>query len=96
MLQIYDFNFYNVVDHLEIRDEKLFLFYPEQNKCKATIPALSNIKIRNPRRKSMQKKSLSKKSLGPTITDCPLQLPHVDLRSIFSKNPLIKNNTLNS
>ena len=29
MLQIYDFNFYNVVDHLEIREEKLFLLYPE-------------------------------------------------------------------
>ena len=29
MLQIYDFNFYNVVDHLEIREEKLYLFYPE-------------------------------------------------------------------
>jgi hypothetical protein len=53
MLQIYDFNFYNVVDHLEIRDEKLFLFYPEQNKCKATIPALANIKIRDPQRKSL-------------------------------------------
>lgn len=96
MLQIYDFNFYNVVDHLEIREEKLYLFYPEQNKCKATIPALVNIKIRNPRRKSLHKKSLSKKSLGPTISDCPLQLPHVDLRSIFAKNTLIKNNTLNS
>ena len=61
MLQIYDFNFYNVVDHLEIREEKLYLFYPEQNKCKATIPALVNIKIRNPKRKSLHKKSLSKK-----------------------------------
>ena len=97
MLKIYDFNFYNVIDHLEVRERKLFLYFPEQSKCKATIPGLVNIKIRKQRKKSLPKIMSSKKKLGGiTIEDCPLHLPHVDYQSLFSRNSMIKNNTLNS
>jgi hypothetical protein len=54
MLKIYDFNLYKMIDHLEIRNGKLYLFYPEKNKRSKIVS--NNIKINRSSSKTFLKR----------------------------------------